>query len=79
MKAARNIIVKACLTADEFVQLAAECEAEDISHSKKLRDSWLSCRNGKPANRASGSTAAGQRMAKFVPGRMSRPAIRMRS
>lgn len=79
MKTARNIIVKTCLTADEFVLLSADCQADDVSQSKKLRDSWLSCRNGKPASRASGRPGIGQRMAKFLPGRMARPTAHMRS
>lgn len=79
MKTARNIIVKTCLSADEFVLLAADCEKDDVSQSKKLRDSWLSCRNGKPASRASGRPSAGRGMAKFLPGRIARPAAHMRS
>lgn len=79
MKTARNIIVKTCLTADEFILLSADCQADDVSQSKKLRDSWLSCRNGKPASRAPGRPGVGQRMAKFLPGRTSRPVMYMRS
>lgn len=79
MKTARNIIVKTCLSADEYVLLAADCKADDISQSKKLRDSWLSCRNGKPASRASDRPGFGQRMAKFLPSRHSRPQLRLRS
>jgi hypothetical protein len=79
MKTARNIIVKTCLTADEFVLLSADCRAEDVSQSKKLRDSWLSCRNGKPASRASSRPSIGQRLAKFAPSRTMRPTAYMRS
>ncbi|ALK96996.1 hypothetical protein AB595_04840 [Massilia sp. WF1] len=79
MKTARNIIVKTCLTADEFVLLTNDCEKEEVSQSKKLRDSWLSCRNGKPASRASNRPSIGQRLAKFAPSRTMRPTAYMRS
>lgn len=79
MKTARNIIVKTCLTADEFVLLTKDCEKEEVSQSKKLRDSWLSCRNGKPASRASSRPSIGQRLAKFAPSRNMRPTAYMRS
>lgn len=78
MKPARNIIVKTCLTADEFVAFAADCAAEDISHSKKLRDGWIALRNLKARTQLPSRPGIGQRVAKFAPGRIARPELRLR-
>ena len=72
MKTARNIIVKTCLTADNYLDLVADAEAAGKSHSTLLRDAWLSVRNLKAPARAPGRTRTGQQLAKFAPGRSVR-------
>lgn len=79
MKAPRNIVVKACLSADHYLDLLKDCAAAGKSQSSLLRDSWLACRNGKPASRASVRARPGQFLAKFAPGRTTRPTAHMRS
>lgn len=79
MKQARNIIVKTCLTADEFVDFNGDCEADGKSHSAMLRDLWRTMRNGNSRITQPGRPAIGQRMAIFPPRRAARPELRLRN
>jgi len=79
MKQARNIIVKTCLTADEFVDFNGDCQTEGKTHSAMLRDLWRTMRNGKPRSSLPDRPAIGQRMAMFPPRRAARPELRMRN
>jgi len=84
MKTPRDIVVKTLLNADEFVQFSAECQAEDIPQSKKLRDlmkGWLAERNGSRRPQQGERPGAGQNMAMLLPGRANyaaRSHLRMR-
>jgi hypothetical protein len=47
VKAPRTIVVKTLLNADEFVEFSQQCQADDVTQSKKLRDlarGWLNDR-----------------------------------
>lgn len=82
MKTPRIIPVKMLVNADEFVEFTAACDADDISHSKKLRElarSWLNQRNSKTRVQRPGRPGVGQNMAMFLPGRAARPELRMRN
>lgn len=69
MKAVHNIIAKTSLTADQFIDLMNESKAKDKSMSSILRDSWLKCRDVKPARSIGKRPNLGQFQAKFAPGR----------
>jgi len=74
----RNIIVKMCLNADEFVDFSGDCKANGKSQSALLRDMWRNNRNGSGHRSMSDRPAIGQRMA-FPPRRAARPVMRMRN
>jgi hypothetical protein len=81
MKHPRTIVVKTLLNADEFVAFSAQCEAEDVPQSKKLRDlarSWLAERNRTSPHARKEQPGYGQNMAMSLPGRAVRPQLRMR-
>jgi hypothetical protein len=74
MKHPRNIVVKTLMNADEFVAFDRACSAEDIPHSRKLRDltrAWVARRNSTDRRGGRGRTVTGQNMAMSFPGRSS--------
>lgn len=78
----RTIPVKMLLSADEFVEFSNACDADDSSHSRKLRDlarNWLNERNRKAQQQRPGRSGAGQNVAMFLPGRVARPELRLRN
>lgn len=79
MKDNRNITAKSNMTVDHYLDLVADAKAAGTSVSTLLRDSWLKCRNGKPASRASTRPSLGPFRAKFAPGRAQRGFAHMRS
>jgi len=79
MKHPRNIIVKTCLTADEFVDFTGDCQEQGKSHSAMLRDIWRNSRNGTASKVVPGRPAIGQRMAMFPSRSARRPELRMRN
>lgn len=79
MKDNRSIPAKTNLTPDQYLDLAADAKKVGRSMSDVLRDSWLKCRNGKPASRASTRSNLGPFRAKFAPGRAQRGFAHMRS
>lgn len=78
MKENRSITTKSNLTVDQYLDLVADAKAAGTSVSTLLRDSWLKCRNGKPASRASTRPNVGPFRAKFAPGRGVRGFANMR-
>lgn len=74
----RNIIVKMCLNADEFIDFSGDCKANGKTQSALLRDLWRSNRNGSPRHSMSDRPAIGQRMA-FPPRHNTRPVMRLRN
>jgi hypothetical protein len=82
VKDPRTIVVKTLFNADEFVAFSAECQADDVPQSKKLRDlakGWLADRNGKAQQRQQKRPGRGQVMAMVLPSRTARPAIYLRN
>lgn len=82
MKDPRTIVVKTLFNADEFVAFSAQCQADDVPQSKKLRDlakGWLADRNRKARPRAGKRTGDGQNLAMFLPSRVTRPAFHVRN
>lgn len=79
MKDNRSIPAKTNLTPDQYLDLAADAKKIGRSMSDVLRDSWLKCRNGKPASRANTRPIVGPFRAKFAPGRAVRSFTHMRS
>lgn len=79
----RDVVVKALLNADEFVEFANECKNSDISQSKAMRDLVRGWVNGKrnisrelPGREWPG---AGQNMAMFPSRRLyGMPRVHMR-
>jgi len=72
VKAPRTIVVKTLLNADEFVEFSQQCQADDVTQSKKLRDlarSWLNDRNANARHPPAGRPGAGQNVAMLLPGR----------
>lgn len=72
MKAPRTIVVKTLLNADEFVEFSQQCQADDVTQSKKLRDlarGWLNDRNANARHQPAGRPGAGQNVAMVLPGR----------
>lgn len=81
MKDPRTIPVKMLVNSDEFVEFSTACDADDISHSKQLRDlarNWLNQRNRKARQERAGRAVAGQNLAMFLPGRSTR-SLRLRN
>lgn len=79
MKHPRNIIVKTCMTVDEFVDFSGDCQEQGKSHSAMLRDSYRSSRNSTSRPVVPGRPAIGQRMAMFPSRSARRPELRMRN
>jgi hypothetical protein len=82
MKDPRTIVVKTLFNADEFVAFSAQCQADDVPQSKKLRDlarGWLAERNGKAQQQRQKRPGRGQVMAMVLPSRAVRPAAYMRN
>jgi hypothetical protein len=72
VKAPRTIVVKTLLNADEFVEFSQQCQADDVTQSKKLRDlarGWLNDRNANARQSPVGRPGAGQNVAMLLPGR----------
>jgi hypothetical protein len=72
VKNPRTIVVKTLLNADEFVEFSQQCQADDVTQSKKLRDlarGWLNDRNANARHQPSGRPGSGQNMAMLLPGR----------
>lgn len=81
MKHPRTIVVKTLLNPDEFVAFSAQCEAEDVPQSRKLRDlarSWLAERNSRAQQQQLDRAVYGQNMAMLLPSRVARPRMHMR-
>ncbi len=81
MKHPRTIVVKTLLNPDEFVAFSAQCEADDVPQSRKLRDLarvWLAERNSKAQGLRPDRPAYGQNMAMLLPSRAVRPRMHMR-
>lgn len=81
MKHPRTIVVKTLLNPDEFVAFSAECEAEDVPQSRKLRDlarNWLAERNSRAQQQQPERAVYGQNMAMLLPSRVARPRMHMR-
>lgn len=82
MKDPRTIVVKALFNADEFVAFQAQCKADDVPQSKKLRDlarGWLAERNRTAVQQQPKRPGRGHVMAMVLPSRAARPAIYMRN
>lgn len=82
MKHPRTIVVKTLLNPDEYVAFSAQCEADDIPQSKKLRDlasTWLAERNRTATQQHQKRPGRGHVMAMLLPGRVSRPAFHVRA
>lgn len=79
MKQARNIIVKTCLTADEFIDFTGDCRNTGKTQSALLRDLWRNARNGTPRLAPPGRPAIGQRPAIFPSRSARRPELRLRN
>lgn len=83
-RAARDIVVKTLLNADEFLEFDAACQSADTSHSKALRDlarGWMKDRNDRRPRTRSEWPNANHNMAMFLPGRANygaMPRISMR-
>lgn len=78
MKDHRNITVKSNLTVDQYFDLVADAKAAGNSISSVLRDSWLKHRNVKPDRPPVARPTLGRFQAKFAPGRVARPELRLR-
>lgn len=82
MKDPRTIVVKTLFNADEFVAFSAQCKADDVPQSKKLRDlarGWLAERNRTAVQQQPKRPGRGHVMAMVLPSRSARPAIYMRN
>jgi hypothetical protein len=73
MKSPRHIVVKTLLNADEFLAFSEQCEAEDVTQSKQLRDmlkSWVADKRNGTERRGHGERAGrGQNLSMLLPGR----------
>lgn len=78
MKQTHHIIAKTSLTADQFIDLAAQSRATSKSMSAILRDSWLKSKDVKPARSIGKRPNLGQFQAKFAPGRASQAQMHVR-
>lgn len=78
MKHTHHIIAKTSLTADQYIDLAAESKAKSKSMSAILRDSWLKSRDVKPARTISKRPNLAQFQAKFLPGRSTHAQMHVR-
>ena len=82
MKDPRTIVVKALFNADEFVEFSTQCKADDVPHSKKLRDlarGWIAERNRTAVQQHPKRPGRGHVMAMVLPSRGVRPAFYVRN
>lgn len=81
MKHPRTIVVKTLFNPDEYVAFSAQCQADDVPQSRKLRDlarDWLDERNGRATQRRQEWPRGGQSVAMLLPGRAMRRVMHMR-
>lgn len=70
MKSAiRHIVVKTLLNADEFVAFERKCAADDVSHSRAIRDMVKHWTNRSAVGLRRERPRTGQNMATSLPGR----------